>query len=126
MKFYQEVTQWPESIVRNGVYYLNDSKTHMVGFQAAGESTMKKFRSPIRIETRGRKFQLLAMPGEPDSVYFGEPARSTPAPQAITITGSNGNQYSITKHGSTLQCTCSGFQFRRRCKHVGSIKAGSI
>jgi hypothetical protein len=121
MKFYQEVTQWPGDTVKNGVYYLNDSKTHAVGFIASGETALKIFKAPIRIETRGRKFQLLDRVGEPDSVYFGEPEKQAPVAALIEVSGSNGKKYFITGQGNVYQCTCSGFQFRRKCKHVDNI-----
>jgi hypothetical protein len=35
-----------------------------------------------------------------------------------TVTGSRGDKYVITQSGTKFTCTCSGFQFRRQCKHV--------
>jgi len=36
----------------------------------------------------------------------------------ITVQGSKGNTYVVTKEGSKKSCTCPGFSFRRTCKHL--------
>ena len=121
MKYYQEVTEWSEANATNHIYYLNEDKTSMVGYIRAGTKELFKFKNPIRIDTRGRKFKLLDMKGEPDSVYFTKQDTFTPK-AAIIVKGSNGKEYHITKVGSKYSCTCPGFQFRHTCKHVQEMK----
>lgn len=36
----------------------------------------------------------------------------------IIVKGSKGNSYVVTIDGSRYNCTCSGFQFRRSCRHI--------
>lgn len=36
----------------------------------------------------------------------------------ITVQGSKGNTYVVTKEGTKKSCTCPGFSFRRTCKHL--------
>ena len=38
------------------------------------------------------------------------------------VTGSKGNKYTVRLFGGSLSCTCMGFGFRRKCKHVTSKK----
>ena len=127
MKYFQETTEWSDNNVKNGLYYLDDSKTYMVAYQAPGQTEYKRFKSPIRIDKRGRTFKVVA-PGEPDSMYIVKSADialqtpSKPQNHAIPVTGSNGAIYYVTKNMNTYVCTCSGFQFRRKCKHIDSIK----
>lgn len=35
-----------------------------------------------------------------------------------TVTGSKGDKYIVSQTGTKWSCTCSGFQFRKTCKHV--------
>lgn len=49
----------------------------------------------------------------------------TPPPQVKPtvrkVKGSKGNWYTITKMSNgTETCTCTGFQYRRFCKHTGA------
>jgi hypothetical protein len=34
------------------------------------------------------------------------------------VKGSKGDEYIVTKGPGGMSCTCSGFQFRKTCKHV--------
>ncbi len=39
-----------------------------------------------------------------------------------TVKGSKGDVYTVSEVGTSLNCTCTGFQFRRRCKHLEIAK----
>lgn len=121
MKFYQEVTDWGDRKAINHIYYLNEDKSRMVGYIKNGTQELFKFKSPIAIDVRGRKFvELKDKKGEPDAVYFGK--KEEPKKDVITVQGSNGKEYYIEKVGSKYTCTCPGFTFRNTCKHVKDIK----
>lgn len=43
------------------------------------------------------------------------------------VKGSKGNEYIVTQHGSDsrqifFSCTCVGYSYRRKCKHIEGIK----
>ena len=43
------------------------------------------------------------------------------------VRGSRGTEYTVTRHGATsrqifFSCTCVGYGFRRKCKHIEGIK----
>lgn len=38
-----------------------------------------------------------------------------------TIEGSKGNTYTVIKEGSRATCTCTGFSFRKTCKHLAMV-----
>lgn len=120
MKYFKEVTDWGSATAQNHIYYLNDEKSFMVGYIKQGTVDLFKFKKPIRIDLRGRKFELLKTKGEPDSVYFGE--KDAPKKNVITVKGSNGKEYFIEKVGTKYTCTCPGFTFRHTCKHVQEMK----
>lgn len=39
-----------------------------------------------------------------------------------TVPGSKGNTYNVVNNRNSWSCTCTGFQFRRNCKHIQSIQ----
>jgi hypothetical protein len=118
MKYFQEITEWDSPTAPNHIYYLSDDKSKMVGYIQQGTTVLKKFKHPISISTKGRKFKLVAIKGEADSVYFTPTPVFKPSNVVATIAGSNGAQYTVSKNGAVYSCTCTGFQFRRRCKHT--------
>jgi hypothetical protein len=127
MKYFLETTVYTDGTAKNGHYYLSDDRMYMVAYQAPGQTEYKRFKSPIRIDKRGRTFKVVA-PGEPDSVYIIKSpdialqTPSKPASNAIPVTGSNGAVYYVTRSTNTYVCSCPGFSFRRKCKHIDSIK----
>jgi len=52
-----------------------------------------------------------------------EPKVSIPTTKRqFQVSGSNGNTYVVTVDGAYKSCTCSGFQFRRNCRHIVEVK----
>ena len=53
------------------------------------------------------------------SVNYSKPVKSERV--TITVQGSKGNTYTVTKENGKATCTCSGFQFRKTCKHSQGV-----
>jgi hypothetical protein len=120
MKYFQETTDWDSPTAVNHTYYLKDDKSSMVGYIKHGTTDLFKFKQPITFYPRGRKFVELKRKSESDSVYFGK--KEEPKKDVIVVKGSKGNSYFIEKIGSKYTCTCPGFSFRGKCKHVDEMK----
>ena len=120
MKYFQETTDWGDAKATNHIYYLCDDKTKMVGYIKYGTTELFKFKRPIPFYTKGRSFIEMKTKGEPDSVYFEKSTEFKPQ-QAIVVKGSGGKEYFITKVGNKYNCTCTGFQFRHKCKHIEEV-----
>lgn len=45
-----------------------------------------------------------------------------PKVKSWKIAGSKGSTYVVTESNGHYTCTCTGFQFRKSCKHLGMIK----
>jgi hypothetical protein len=43
--------------------------------------------------------------------------------ETITVQGSKGNTYIVTKENGKATCTCPGYGFRKTCKHVQEVLA---
>jgi len=41
--------------------------------------------------------------------------------KTFSIKGSKGDTYTVTINSGKMHCTCSGFQFRKSCKHVKEV-----
>lgn len=114
MKFYQETTKWPDTIA-NGVYLLNDSKTKMFAYVRPGSDAAFKFKNPISIDSRGRTFK------EVDNTFGYNLAVEKPMYPQWTVVGSKGDMYIVEKTENGYTCSCSGFKFRAKCKHIDSV-----
>ena len=114
MQFYQEITEWAGDIV-NGVYLLDDSKSKMFAYVQPGSDVVKTFKKPIQIDTRGRKFR-------PVKNTFGYQIEEKSTNPRWEIQGSRGDKYIVERTENGLTCTCSGFKFRARCRHLTEIK----
>lgn len=116
MKFMQEITEWKDGSTSNHLYVLDDSKDKMIAFRAVGTKEFKTFKAPIRIELRGRKFVEVGN-------TFGYVAPITVAiVPTWQVTGSKGEVYTVSKEDNGYTCSCSGFRFRGKCKHIDQIQ----
>jgi hypothetical protein len=41
--------------------------------------------------------------------------------KTFNVKGSKGDTYTVTVGSGKMHCTCSGFQFRKSCKHVKEV-----
>jgi hypothetical protein len=86
--------------------YLLDGTT-LVAYIKVGETKPFYFKNGIKgFDKRGRKFEELK------KNPFKEEVKS----DLIVIFGSKGNKYFVDPEAKT--CTCPGFTFRGKCKHV--------
>lgn len=122
MKYFQEVTTWTADYqVPNHIYYMRNDKSRAVGYIKAGTTDLFKFSKPMAIDTRGRKFKELTIPGEPDEVYFAPEKPRESRTETATVAGSGGKVYTLTKIPGGWSCTCTGYLYRRKCKHVDQL-----
>ena len=50
-----------------------------------------------------------------------KPPIPLPPIKTYKIQGSGNNIYTISKRGSTVDCSCPGFVYRRKCKHISAF-----
>jgi hypothetical protein len=48
----------------------------------------------------------------------------TPTTETYKVEGSKGNNYTVIYTGDKWSCTCPGYQFRNKCKHIDIAKQG--
>jgi len=71
---------------------------------------------PIRIIAREHIIKIGDKPVE--HKFVAEPVTK----RTIKVSGSKGSTYLVTIDGKYKSCTCSGFQFRRSCKHIVGVE----
>ena len=108
MNFLRETTIWPNG-GRNHTYLLTPDRSKMVAYVKEGEKEVFTFKKPITFYTRGRTFV------EVPNTFGYKPDNSIPS---VKITGSKGSEYVVSKYPSGLRCSCPGFSFRGKCKHL--------
>jgi hypothetical protein len=64
---------------------------------------------PIRVLDRDRIVSI-------DDTKSDE--KQKPTSRVLEVAGSKGNTYVVNLEGSRASCTCAGFQFRGKCKHI--------
>lgn len=103
----KEVTEWDSP---NHIYMLNDAKDRLLAYVVNDQ--LRRLPRPLRFETKGRKFKQI-----PDTFGF------TPDNEGKTwsVSGSNGNVYTVTEVDGLKKCSCSGHKFRGHCKHVEQV-----
>jgi hypothetical protein len=119
MKAFHEITEWNTDFdLPNHVYFLNDSRDKMYGYVRSEDGVVQVFAKPYRFHVRGRKFKEV-----PDiwgvTVDETEPVEG----RNWTVTGSKGAAYTVTENHGLWTCTCSGFKFRNKCRHVETISS---
>lgn len=59
----------------------------------------------------------------PKYMVFKRPEIKRPAGEKVwRVEGSKGNIYTVKLSEGTYTCTCPGFSFRRKCRHIEGVK----
>lgn len=125
LKIYQEVTEWKGIEYRqpNHVYLIDGDKVY--AYSPWGTEPPRYMKTFLRIDKRGRKFvEAKQNRWKFDlSIQTEEPAKEPePQGQVWTVSGSKGNKYFVKLNSGHWSCSCPGFGFRRRCRHVEELQ----
>jgi len=58
-------------------------------------------------------------------IYVPRVATKPSGTKSWEVSGSKGAKYTVRLANGSYTCTCTGFGFRRRCKHIEGVKVGS-
>ena len=108
MKVLREITEWATDIQPNHVYLVEGDK--ILAYQPFGTGSVQHFEHRARLDRARRRFVE-----EPLDAALWAASVKQPA-HVVTVPGSKGASYEVNlEEGS---CTCAGYQFRGRCKHL--------
>lgn len=116
MKVLKEVTSdWDvEYRLPNHTYLMNGDK--VIAYKPWHEDPIQYLKGTYRLDKRYRKFEELPfVAAEWDMEEQKAPSN------IITVSGSKGNTYDVDVEAET--CTCPGFTFRGKCKHIDIAKS---
>jgi len=118
MKILKEITDWEQYNIPNHTYFVTDSKDKMFAYCIDGTETVTEFKSPLPFSTSRRKFKEVE-----NTFGYTAPEIKKPTGKFWKVQGSKGF-YTITEELGVLSCTCTGFKFYSKCKHIDSVKQG--
>ena len=60
----------------------------------------------------------------PKYMTWDRPGSAADAPQMDrwTVKGSRGNSYRVEAYNGSWRCSCPGYQYRRKCRHIEEVK----
>ena len=101
----REITDWPHA---NHTYIVDNSKSKLHGYKPVGDKTVM-FDVPMDFSTRARKFEKIRELAD----------KKDPKYNVNRIVSSSGNVYFVnTFKDGTKTCSCIGFKFHGKCKHL--------
>jgi hypothetical protein len=124
VKIVQEVTDWRVPYRQpNHVYLMSGDR--VLAMSRWGEGRPEYFANPGRMDRRGRKFvEVKRNPWRFDlRIAVESEPEQRPKGQTWTVSGSKGNQYTVSQDSGRWSCTCPGHGFRGRCRHVDEVSA---
>ena len=124
LKIVEEVTEWDVPYRQpNHVYLMSGDRA--LAYSRWGKAQPEYFSQPQRIDRRGRKFiDVKNNPWKFDlTVRTESEVVEQPKGQIWRVSGSKGNEYTVSLDGNRWSCTCPGHGFRGRCRHVDELSA---
>jgi len=105
---------------RPGIWYFEQPEF----FEYQGEEVQIKWLNPnqIALSTGNPEFPFRVInKATIVSIDNKSVEQKDNAVKTFSIKGSRGDTYTVTVGSNKMHCTCSGFQFRKTCKHIKEV-----
>lgn len=116
-KILQEVSQWDADYKCNHTYLLNGDK--IVAYIKQGDTEVNILNHQMRIDKRYRKF--IEVKNQALSILI-----PSETPNNIRVFNVQSKDKVYTVELNTVKnkytCSCTGFTFRGKCKHIDAVK----
>lgn len=124
LKIMQEVTEWSGFRRQpNHVYLMQGDKA--LAYSRWGNDKPFYFRNGLCLDRRYRKFREESVNrwGFDLTIQTEEQMANPLTGETWTVTGSKDSVYTVTLSRDSWSCSCPGYGFRGRCRHVDELKA---
>ncbi len=112
----REVSVWADiSRQPNHTYILDDAMTKVYAyFKWNDPKEFMMFKRPMSIDTRYRKFQVIKR-----GYNFVNGEKNTN--RTWLVKGSKGHEYHVEETENGMSCSCIGFKYHGKCKHIDEV-----
>ena len=115
MQILKEITEWDIDYPIINKIYLLDLKDNIIA-HTNSDNTIIQLKSPIKLDKRRRKFIKVNHAGLSKLIQKDNNNR-------IFKVKSKDNEYTVSlDNDNRLSCTCTGFTFRGKCKHIEAVR----
>jgi hypothetical protein len=114
----KEITVWNTDFeMINHTYLLDGDK--LIAYAVSGGDEIRLIKSELKIDKRGRKFIVSVHPGLKKLLSN---QKKDPNERTFKI-NSKDKTYYVSLNKNKYKCTCTGFTYRGKCKHIDSVVA---
>jgi predicted metal-dependent RNase len=126
MEIIKEITVWDcEYNVPNNTYLLNN-KGKLIAYIKDGDSIINQLKTPLEFSKSRRKFIKIQHDGLSKLIKEEKKdntKRIIPKNVQLFNVNSNDRDYTVeVTDNRYFSCTCIGFGYRNKCKHVEAVK----
>ena len=115
LEILKETTVWSDGSIANHTYLLDGTK--IVAYAKYSDNSVQVLRTQIKIDKRYRTFIK--------AKHFGleNIIKSSPTKSNIRVfkVKSKEKEYFVELSDYNYTCTCTGFNFRGKCKHITAV-----
>jgi hypothetical protein len=121
LKILEEVTDWKVPYRQpNHVYLMSGDR--VIAMSRWGKEPPEYLASQSRIDRRGRKFIEVKRNRWGFDMKVSVIQDEKPKGETWTVTGSRGDEYTVSLQDGRWSCTCPGAMFRGACRHIAQIR----
>ena len=119
----QEVTIWKSEFPVPNHVYLLDNNDNIIAYIKQGDNVINQLKSNIKLNKRYRKFIKVNHAGLSKLIPKdnGHDYSKKIGVRIFKVISGN-HDYKIELDNSILSCTCIGFGYRGKCKHIEAVK----
>jgi len=115
LEILKETTVWSDGSNANHTYLLDGSK--IVAYAKCSDNSVQVLRTQIKIDKRYRTFIKTKHPGL-EKLIKSSPTESN---TRVFKVKSKEKEYFVELSDYNYTCTCTGFNFRGKCKHIDAV-----